>query len=816
MTSALLLRKQLKSITPTPLNSPVDLESLARGEGEVPELAKLFFQTLFGGKNRNSESVNRRALSSSEDALFNVHKGHLMPRKHILLVSLVHSITGSRKLMIVLKRLGHCISYSKYEELETELATYIENRQLCSPKGAKRGPVMGNAFDNYDELVHTLSGYESLHDTMGIFYQCDDSDAPVINAEQSLTPLQTEAGHPTLSKKRKRKLEVVPAIIPPYRKRPRLDQFQYSNTEYSKLPDISSRARKLDTLFLVSHNFNSEIVPMWGGFNARFHQDKLQKQVVHYMPNLNQPITKQCVVADTMRTAMKCAEECGQQFALVTYDLDVAKTAHRIQVTSQPEFDRLFIMFGVFHILMCYFRAIGKTIAESGGPAMLTDSGVLAPGSLRGFIECLNYNRCKRLHPMLALALEMLLFRRFMQDNENSGLVHLEMQNAHFETEDIEDVCNSTHFVELFDSFENFKNSVLRGDLGRTAQFWAMYIRYIQIYHSVERAVRETDIDLFITTLTPIIDLCFATNRHNYARWMSKYQLDLMNLEESHPGLRKILEDGGFSIRRSNNAFARIPIDLTLEQTINADAASRMTGYTSSTNNYSSRVRWSVTKSSRAALVNEALSMVAMGNARDTQTDLSPSRVRKDNEDLQKIIRQIESCVNPFVIDPSLPLVNISTGKSVTDATSTSLLNIPEVGKNRHEKFVVDCLNNAERFEKPISKHVLRTFASECMSNRKAGYNTKEGQLKCTNALLGRIAFAAATNNIDLEHIFSFPLTPIPLTMCNSDGTMTHTDKSKLFKILEETIADHSSPKVVGTHIIDGNFQLHNMSPDQP
>ena len=30
---------------------------------------------------------------------------------------------------------------------------------------------MGLAFDNYDELTATLSGGETLHDTMGILYQ---------------------------------------------------------------------------------------------------------------------------------------------------------------------------------------------------------------------------------------------------------------------------------------------------------------------------------------------------------------------------------------------------------------------------------------------------------------------------------------------------------------------------------------------------------------------------------------------------------------------------------------------------------------------
>jgi len=63
--------------------------------------------------------------------------------------------------MTILNRFGHCISYSKYKELETELATTIQSRQTRSPKGAKQDLVMGNAFDNYDELVHTVSGLGS-------------------------------------------------------------------------------------------------------------------------------------------------------------------------------------------------------------------------------------------------------------------------------------------------------------------------------------------------------------------------------------------------------------------------------------------------------------------------------------------------------------------------------------------------------------------------------------------------------------------------------------------------------------------------------
>lgn len=80
--------------------------------------------------------------------------------------------------------------------------------------------------------------------------------------------------------------------------------------------------------------------------------------------------------------------------------------------------------------------------------------------------------------------------------------------------------------------------------------------------------------------LTELTDLFFAMNRQNYARWMAKYRLDLMNIEITHPGLRNIVNAGAFSVRRTNNEFARLPVDLTFEQTVNADAASRMTGFT--------------------------------------------------------------------------------------------------------------------------------------------------------------------------------------------------------------------------------------------
>ena len=39
-----------------------------------------------------------------------------------------------------------------------------------------------------------------------------------------------------------------------------------------------------------------------------------------------------------------------------------------------------------------------------------------------------------------------------------------------------------------------------------------------------------------------------------------------------------MLDNGALSIRRTNKTFSRAPVDLTLKQTINADAVSMKTG----------------------------------------------------------------------------------------------------------------------------------------------------------------------------------------------------------------------------------------------
>jgi hypothetical protein len=67
-------------------------------------------------------------------------------------------------------------------------------------------------------------------------------------------------------------------------------------------------------------------------------------------------------------------------------------------------------------------------------------------------------------------------------------------------------------------------------------------------------------------------------NNVNYARYMLVYITDLEKMQKTHPELYQNFRKSGFGIKRTPKPFSKIPIDLTLEQTINAESASRSLG----------------------------------------------------------------------------------------------------------------------------------------------------------------------------------------------------------------------------------------------
>ena len=206
--------------------------------------------------------------------------------------------------------------------------------------------------------------------------------------------------------------------------------------------------------------------------------------------------------------------------------------------------------------------------------------------------------------------------------------------------------------------------------------------------------------------------------------------------------------------------------------------------------------------------------MAGMQRSNDAEAELLQSRIHRDSDDLRKVINIIMTSADPFNLESEL-LIDIYTGKSATLEISNSLLSIEEEGVKRHIVFIHECADDPARFERAIPQSNLKTFVVQGAKNKRS-HDAVIRQLRCTRDMLGRIAVIATKKTVDLEFLLTYPLTSVPLSLCRTDGTMVHTDKSALFSMLEEKVQEHGIPKEIHSHLIDGNFLLYSLPTNLP
>ena len=105
---------------------------------------------------------------------------------------------------------------------------------------------------------------------------------------------------------------------------------------------------------------------------------------------------------------------------------------------------------------------------------------------------------------------------------------------------------------------------------------------------------------------------------------MVRYHDNLLRLRDIHPGVYEEFKDGCFSIRRIRKPFSGSPIDLTLEQTMNANAASKKMGISYLTNSISGHFL-------RTSIITDALDELSISKQEDVTQDLTSNRVRRNN-----------------------------------------------------------------------------------------------------------------------------------------------------------------------------------------
>ena len=118
------------------------------------------------------------------------------------------------------------------------------------------------------------------------------------------------------------------------------------------------------------------------------------------------------------------------------------------------------------------------------------------------------------------------------------------------------------------------------------------------------------------------------------------------------------------------------------------------------------------------------------------------------------------------------------------DDVKNDMLRLFVFGNKWKDEFLQECLKDPTRFERPLQRRKVKNFASVEVRSKVKGKDEKNVELKTTRDLMGRLVYLACTSNIELEMVFRFPLTPVPLSLASIYGTVKKTPKYKLSREL--------------------------------
>ena len=220
------------------------------------------------------------------------------------------------------------------------------------------------------------------------------------------------------------------------------------------------------------------------------------------------------------------------------------------------------------------------------------------------------------------------------------------------------------------------------------------------------------------------------------------------------------------------------------------------------------RTRWTITRTVRGAVVGCLLEMAGLTTREETSQELKPYRIVRDNSDLQNIIKALEDTLNPFQDNLLDKLFCLTTGCAASYDVQNDLTSIVDSGTIWSDQFQDECRDDPSRFERPNKRRKIKQFASDAVQ-------TKVLEVSCTRDIFGRLLFLAVTQNLDMATVLSYPLTPVPFTLCHITGAMNKTNKSAVMVKLEGKGDSKKESSLVDVYVMDAMFFLRTL-PELP
>ena len=241
----------------------------------------------------------------------------------------------------------------------------------------------------------------------------------------------------------------------------------------------------------------------------------------------------------------------------------------------------------------------------------------------------------------------------------------------------IDDVIETIPFTDYEQRYESLKSCCLRGEFGKTPQFWMTYQKAIDRQHKFHFSINTSDLDLRLKCQKDSLPLCFTTNKQNYARYGTYYITQLENIDLTHPGAKEELQETGLSVSR-NQFNIRQSIDGAGEQTFMR--SSKTTGdvkhFVHQQNTYE---KWVLNRPFQAKMVQSMLSLADIDEiSSNPRKCLRDHEIRKSEDQVRRIATVLtDDFVNPFSDLPNKRnLYNLASGRPLPEEATQHLLSL--------------------------------------------------------------------------------------------------------------------------------------------
>lgn len=775
----------------------------------IPKSITHFLQTLLTGDcdcTTPSERVKRLTTSFGSDMVYAVSCGRIKPPKQLLLPFAVKSLTGNTELIHTLNRLGHSVSHSQVQEIDTALC--LQKMELSRDDTPLPTNIYPNVFttlawDNIDRLEETVSGAGTSHRVNGIAVQAEVIDA---------TPQRVM---PAIPKSKKRSISPAQQRLPSYNAGQRVGPSQMQSLDFDTIETVKdARAKNLVWLLTRMCSPNAQNINSWTGFNIKIRNGvTVVQDTVSYLPTINAPATELSTVHEVLKQTLNIMKSLQLKEIVCVFDQALYAKAAEI-MWKHERFSNIIIRMGVFHTICNLLSILGKRFQDAGLRDLCVESGVIAEGSVAGVMEGRRYNRAVRLHKLVYEAMMRLVWKGFLpwlevqHPNEIHHLKETLQSIASFH-EDVSEasfahLLENTSYTCTMELFQVYTDS-LRDRQGLSA-FWMSYLDMTEIMLGLIRASREGDWMLHLASIRQMIPWCFAYDKLNYARFLPYYYATMSRLPIDHPDVHAHFMQGSFSVQIGrSNPFGRIPVDQTIEETVNKN-----TQTPGGTKGFSLKpgavAKYYLTSEYQSAYLRQLREMVGQSEAHLNHPDLQLPRIRKDEADVQSIIELMETCwLNPFSPDNE-ELVSLSTATVAPPDVAHDLLNAHKMGEEAYQAFKQERLEAnppTAQFHDKMTKKKLKTFSNIQKKPSKQG-QAKQVVLKADRNLFGHMILVAESRKLPMRDVLAHPLGPLPWAIANGDGSIRKTNKAALARHLEKSVSPAEVIPEPSTTIIDG------------